>query len=75
MRAELEKLYLFSMNSLFQQTISSKYLITCGGLHSDRLAALTGCDPLPKVVPFRGEYLLLKPEKADLVRGNIYPVS
>ncbi|RUS72272.1 hypothetical protein EGW08_019960, partial [Elysia chlorotica] len=54
--------------------ISSRYVVTCGGLHSDRLAEKSGCDPEPRIVPFRGEYLLLSPEKSDLVRGNIYPV-
>ncbi|XP_002741111.1 L-2-hydroxyglutarate dehydrogenase, mitochondrial-like [Saccoglossus kowalevskii] len=51
-----------------------RYVVTCGGLHADRLAELSGCSPVPKIVPFRGEYLLLKPEKNYLVRGNIYPV-
>ena len=64
--------------SLFQsgssQNIQAKYVITCGGLFSDRLAAMSGCAVLPKIVPFRGEYLLLKPEKQNLVNGNIYPV-
>ncbi|GFO48712.1 L-2-hydroxyglutarate dehydrogenase, mitochondrial [Plakobranchus ocellatus] len=54
--------------------ISSRFVVTCGGLHSDRLAEKSGCDPEPRIVPFRGEYLLLAPEKSDLVRGNIYPV-
>lgn len=54
--------------------ISAKYVVVCGGLHSDRLATKSGCDPFPKIVPFRGDYLLLKPEKSNLVRGNIYPV-
>ena len=36
---------------------------------------MSGCDPLPKIVPFRGDYLVLKPEKRYLVKGNIYPVS
>merc|ERR1712080_816992 len=49
-------------------------LIGCAGLPSDRIAAHSGGDPLPKIVPFRGDYLLLKPEKCDIVRGNIYPV-
>ncbi|KAK6039189.1 hypothetical protein COOONC_23307, partial [Cooperia oncophora] len=49
-------------------------LITCTGLQSDRVAQLTGCSPLPKIIPFRGEYLYLKPEKRYLCRGNIYPV-
>lgn len=56
------------------QSVSTKYVLTCGGLQSDLLAKLTGCSPVPKIVPFRGEYLLLNPDKAYLVRGNIYPV-
>lgn len=48
--------------------------MTCGGLQSDQLAELSGCSKVPKIVPFRGEYLLLNPKKAHLVRGNIYPV-
>ena len=35
---------------------------------------MTGCKSEPKIVPFRGEYLLLNPEKAKLINGNIYPV-
>ncbi|KAE9413471.1 hypothetical protein Angca_008654 [Angiostrongylus cantonensis] len=54
--------------------INTRHLITCCGLYSDRVAQLTGCDPNPKIVPFRGEYLLLKPEKKYLVKTNIYPV-
>ncbi|VDO60711.1 unnamed protein product, partial [Heligmosomoides polygyrus] len=54
--------------------IYTRYLITCTGLHSDRVAQLTGCSPVPKIVPFRGEYLMLKPEKRHLVTTNIYPV-
>ncbi|XP_041352939.1 L-2-hydroxyglutarate dehydrogenase, mitochondrial-like isoform X2 [Gigantopelta aegis] len=51
-----------------------KYVVTCGGLQSDRLAQLSGCDRNPRILPFRGEYLELVPEKHDLIRGNIYPV-
>jgi L-2-hydroxyglutarate oxidase LhgO len=54
--------------------IHAKYVITCGGLHSDKLAQMTGGTRDPKIVPFRGDYLVLKPEKAHLVRSNIYPV-
>ena len=43
-------------------------------LYSDRVAEMTGCKSEPKIVPFRGEYLLLNPEKAKLINGNIYPV-
>lgn len=51
-----------------------KYVLTCGGLHSDRLAEMTGCPSSPRIVPFRGEYLLLRREKCHLIKGNIYPV-
>jgi len=54
--------------------VRARYVLTCGGLQADRLAVLSGCAPEPRVVPFRGEYLLLRPEKTHLVRGNIYPV-
>ncbi|HEY1977271.1 MAG TPA: L-2-hydroxyglutarate oxidase [Candidatus Baltobacteraceae bacterium] len=54
--------------------VEAKYVITCGGLHSDRLAKMTGGQGDPKIVPFRGDYLILKPEKRYLVKGNIYPV-
>lgn len=54
--------------------IHTKYVLTCGGLHSDKLAELTGCSPAPRIIPFRGEYLLLSEEKAKLIRGNVYPV-
>ena len=54
--------------------IQAKAVITCGGLQSDLLAKMTGGARDPKIVPFRGDYLILKPEKSDLVRGNIYPV-
>jgi L-2-hydroxyglutarate oxidase LhgO len=54
--------------------IEARYVITCGGLMSDRLAKMTGGGSDPKIVPFRGDYLILKPEKRYLVKGNIYPV-
>jgi L-2-hydroxyglutarate oxidase LhgO len=54
--------------------IQARYVITCGGLYSDKLARMTGGARDPKIVPFRGDYLVLKPEKSYLVKGNIYPV-
>jgi 2-hydroxyglutarate dehydrogenase len=54
--------------------LECKYLITCAGLHSDRVARLSGCSRDPKIIPFRGEYLKLKPHMKNLVRTNIYPV-
>jgi len=49
-------------------------LINCAGLHSDRIARLAGDDPGVMIVPFRGEYYDLLPERASLVRALIYPV-
>ncbi len=54
--------------------VEAKYMIACGGLMADRLAKMSGASPDPKIVPFRGDYLILKPEKRYLVKGNIYPV-
>jgi L-2-hydroxyglutarate oxidase LhgO len=54
--------------------VEARYVITCGGLQSDRLAKMTGGASDPRIVPFRGDYLILKPEKRYLVKGNIYPV-
>jgi L-2-hydroxyglutarate oxidase LhgO len=49
-------------------------VVLCGGLQSDRLGALVGDDPSPRILPFRGEYLAVAPAKQDLVRGMVYPV-
>src|SRR5690606_2637680 len=49
-------------------------LINCCGLHSDRVAKLAGVDPQAKIVPFRGEYYELTPEKRYLCKHLIYPV-
>ena len=49
-------------------------LIVCGGLQSDRLARMVGESPAPWIIPFRGEYHRLVPNRRDLVRGLIYPV-
>lgn len=55
-------------------SIKTKYVLTCAGLHSDRLAVMTGCDISPRIVPFRGEYLLLNDNKKHICTTNIYPV-
>jgi L-2-hydroxyglutarate oxidase len=49
-------------------------VILCAGLQTDRVAALAGGEAAPRIVPFRGEYFLLRPEKRHLVRGLVYPV-
>ncbi|HEY5487989.1 MAG TPA: L-2-hydroxyglutarate oxidase [Candidatus Limnocylindrales bacterium] len=53
--------------------IAARDVIVCGGLQADRLAAMTGTRG-PRIVPFRGDYYVLRPEAARLVRGLIYPV-
>jgi L-2-hydroxyglutarate oxidase len=57
-----------SADSAFDQVIA------CGGLQSDRLAELAGDGPDPVIMPFRGEYYALKPERRSLVNGLVYPV-
>lgn len=54
--------------------IHAKSVIACGGLYSDKIARMTGGRHDPKIIPFRGDYLILRPEKTYLVNGNIYPV-
>ena len=49
-------------------------MVACAGLYSDRVAELSGSSKDPRVVPFRGDYYVLKPQRRHLVRGNIYPV-
>ncbi|MEA5580440.1 L-2-hydroxyglutarate oxidase [Nodularia harveyana UHCC-0300] len=53
---------------------TTRFLINCAGLHSDRLAKLNKVEPQAKIVPFRGEYYELTPEKRYLVKTLIYPV-
>lgn len=55
-------------------TFRARTLVNCAGLYSDRVAAMSGAEPPAKIVPFRGEYYELAPEKRSLVRSLIYPV-
>jgi L-2-hydroxyglutarate oxidase len=49
-------------------------LVNCAGLQSDRVARLAGIEPGLRIVPFRGEYYVVRAARAGLVRGLIYPV-
>ncbi|WP_322508354.1 L-2-hydroxyglutarate oxidase, partial [Anaerolinea sp.] len=51
-----------------------KNLINCAGLYSDRVARMCGVNPGVRIIPFRGEYYELIPEKHHLVKNLIYPV-
>jgi L-2-hydroxyglutarate oxidase len=53
---------------------STAALINCAGLYSDRISRMAGDDPGVMIVPFRGEYYDLTPERASLVKALIYPV-
>jgi L-2-hydroxyglutarate oxidase LhgO len=55
-------------------TVEARFIISCAGLYADRVAQLTGNAAEPRIVPFRGDYYMLKPELGDWVKGNIYPV-
>lgn len=52
----------------------ARHAIVCAGAWSDQLATASGADPDPRIVPFRGAYLRLKPARRGLVRSLIYPV-
>jgi L-2-hydroxyglutarate oxidase len=54
--------------------VACKSLVNCAGLQSDRVARLCGAPVDVRIIPFRGEYYELVPERRDLVRGLIYPV-
>ena len=54
--------------------LQADFLVSCAGLHSDRLARMAGEHPTTRIVGFRGEYFVLKPERAHLVKHLIYPV-
>ncbi|HEV2116101.1 MAG TPA: L-2-hydroxyglutarate oxidase, partial [Terriglobales bacterium] len=53
---------------------AADYVINCAGLHSDRIVRMAGQRPEVIIIPFRGEYYEVAPERRSLVRGLIYPV-
>jgi L-2-hydroxyglutarate oxidase LhgO len=54
--------------------VTATHLVNCAGLHSDSVARLAGAAPDVQIVPFRGEYYMLRPDRRGLVKGLIYPV-
>lgn len=54
--------------------VCCRHLINCGGLQSDRIAQVCGVNPGLQIIPFRGEYYELVPERRSLVKNLIYPV-
>ncbi len=59
---------------VISNTWEADYIVNCGGLHCDRVAELAGEKRDVRIVPFRGEYYKIKPERQNLVRNLIYPV-
>jgi L-2-hydroxyglutarate oxidase LhgO len=56
------------------ELLETDRVLVCAGLHADRLARASGEPAEPRIVPFRGEYWRLRPERSHLVRGLVYPV-
>jgi L-2-hydroxyglutarate oxidase LhgO len=54
--------------------VAGRVIVNCAGLYSDRLARRMGVIPPVRIVPFRGEYLTLRPEARHFVNSSIYPV-
>jgi L-2-hydroxyglutarate oxidase LhgO len=54
--------------------VVARHAVVCVGVHADRLAVLAGGSREPRIVPFRGDYLRLRPERRNLSRGLVYPV-
>jgi 2-hydroxyglutarate dehydrogenase len=54
--------------------LSARFAVLCAGAWSDRLAAAAGASLDPRIVPFRGAYVRLRPERRHLVRTQVYPV-
>jgi L-2-hydroxyglutarate oxidase len=52
----------------------AEQVVNCAGLHGDRVTRLSGAQPASKIIPFRGEFYLVRPEAHHLVRMLIYPV-
>lgn len=57
-----------------QGEVTTRFLVNCAGLHSDRIARMMGLPVDVRIVPFRGEYYLLRAHSHHLVKGLIYPV-
>lgn len=57
-----------------QGTVVARFVVNCGGLFSDRIARWWGMALPACIVPFRGEYYDLAPQKRHLLKHLIYPV-
>lgn len=77
LNAKVERISIRGTGQLIETnngTFETRFLINCAGLHSDRVAQLGHAKPPARIIPFRGEYYELTPEKRYLVNNLIYPV-
>jgi len=54
--------------------VEASHVVACAGVYADRVARLCGGSVEPRIVPFRGDYYELRPERRELVNGLVYPV-
>jgi L-2-hydroxyglutarate oxidase LhgO len=54
--------------------LATRRVINCAGLHADSVARMMGADVGVRIIPFRGEYFAVRPERSGLVNGLVYPV-
>lgn len=54
--------------------VKSRFIVGCAGLYADKIAELCGLDPECKIIPFRGEYFKLVPDRTYLINHLVYPV-
>ena len=71
---KISKAPLHSVVETKKNSYQVKQIVSCAGLQSDRVASLTEADNDLRIIPFRGEYYKIKPEKEYLVKNLIYPV-
>jgi (S)-2-hydroxyglutarate dehydrogenase len=57
-----------------RSVVRARRIVNCAGLYSDVVARLAGARVDVRIIPFRGEYYMIRPERQDIVRGLIYPV-
>lgn len=75
--ADVRRVHLEARGARLETTagaVITERVIACAGLHSDRIARMAGASPTPKIVPFRGDYYVLRAERRPLIRGLVYPV-
>lgn len=57
-----------------EKIINTRFLVNCAGLHCDTIAKMQGVELKAKIIPFKGEYFLIKKSRQYLVKNLIYPV-